>query len=278
MFGIGNFLPSFIFNVAQGKDPLEATQNAMIDGTIGSIAGQFSSAIGPNFNVPQFGAVQNAANVPSLLTNSQGIVDAGMGSVIPMGSNAGYLGPTSMMETSALTNPVLNNPSVTNSALNNSGNIMPSYMDTSGLSYDQIAQIPGPGGFEPYVTTGRATNPLGSTTARTDIPQLGPFNAGPDMSKVITPEVQDLAKAGGFEEVPLYKQASDKIIDYVKDKPLESAFMAMTVGGGVYEGMKEPEQQIQTATLGPRPQSNFKEMKGPIFQVHRSQPIKSRLG
>ena len=244
-----NYFIPFATGLLQGKDPIQAGTDAAIAGTVGDIAGNFSSALDPTA-AANFGSVQNAANVPSLLTNSKGIVDAGMSTVIPI-TTAGFTGPTSMMETSALTNPVLNNPSVTNSALNNSGNIMPSYMDTSTMP---------------------------NLTARTDVPQLGPFNAGPDMSKVITPEVQDLAKAGGFEEVPLYKQASDKIIDYVKDKPLESAFMAMTVGGGIYEGMKPPEKQIQTATLGPRPQSNFKEMKGPIFQVHRSQPIKSRLG
>lgn len=254
MFG-GSFIPSFIFNVAQGKDPLEATKNAMIDGTVSTIAGNFGSAIGPNFNTPGFGSVQNAANVPSLLTD---------GAV-----NAAYTGPTSMM-----TN--LNPANIAN-VMPETGQIMPSFMDTTGVSYDQIAQVQGPGGFEPYLTVDRKTNlaPLGD---RTDVPQVGSFNTGPDMSKVITPDAQDVAKAGGYEEVPLYKQATDKIVDYVKDKPLESAFMAATVGGSIYEGMKGPQKQTTVATLGPKIGSNFQPNKDKLVNVYRSKPITSRIG
>ena len=237
MFGLTTFLPSFLLNVAQNKDPLESVKNATIDSTLSGVAGHFGSAM------PSFGSVQNAEFVPSLLQSNQPT------SMMSTLASQPYAGPTSMMQNlPTYASDVV--PEMTNT-ITQSGKIMPSYMDTTGLSYDQIAQIEGPGGFEPYVTTGRTTN-LAPLTERTDVAQTGPFNIGPDMSQVTAPDPQDLAKAGGYEEAPLYKRATDKIIDYVKDKPLESTFMAATIGGSLYEGFKPKQTQTVQAPLGPQ--------------------------
>jgi len=229
-----NYFIPFAAGLLQGKDPVQAGTDAAISGTVGNIAGNFGSALDATSAV---GPVADPGSYSSLLTNSAGIpVDA-----------------------------------ATNVATNTA--IMPSYMDTTGQmlnkGYD-ITSVP----FSPETVK---TSPFSTTadvgyapdymrtmktpiqeevlpplSARTDVAQTGPFDIGPDMSQVVKPEAQDLAKAGGYEETPLYKRAYDKVSKYIEDKPLEATLTAATLGGAIYEGVKPKQTPITTAPLGPQ--------------------------
>lgn len=229
-----NYFIPFAAGLLQGKDPVQAGTDAAISGTVGNIAGNFGSALDATSAV---GPVADPGSYSSLLTNSAGIpVDA-----------------------------------ATNVATNAA--IMPSYMDTTGQminkGYD-ITSVP----FTPETVQ---TSPFGTAmdtgyapeymrtmktpiqeevlpplSARTDVAQTGPFDIGPDMSQVVKPEAQDLAKAGGYEETPLYKRAYDKVAKYIDERPLEAAFTGLTLGGALYEGFKPKQTQVAQAPLGPQ--------------------------
>jgi len=229
----------FTKGLIEGKDPLEAGQDAVISGTIGNVAGQFGSALDTSAATDALsytGPVADAGSYASHLTNSTGI-------------------------------PVSSAVNTANTA------IMPSYMDTTGQMINKgfdITSVP----FSPETVK---TSPFGTTaqtvsapdymrtmktpiqeevlpplSARTDVAQTGPFNIGPDMSQVTTPDPQDLAKAGGYEETPLYKRAYDKVSKYIDDKPVEAALTGLTLGGALYEGFKPKQTQVAQAPLGPQ--------------------------
>jgi hypothetical protein len=229
----------FTKGLIDGKDPLEAGQDAVINGTISNVTGSFGSALDTSAATDALsytGPVADAGSYASHLTNSTGI-------------------------------PVSSAANVTNNA------IMPSYMDTTGQMLNKgfdITSVP----FSPETVK---TSPFSTTadvgyapdymrtmktpiqeevlpplSARTDVAQTGPFDIGPDMSQVVKPEAQDLAKAGGYEETPLYKRAYDKVANYIEDKPLEAALTGLTLGGALYEGFKPKQTQVAQAPLGPQ--------------------------
>ena len=167
---------------------------------------------------------------------------------------------------------------------------MPSYMDTTGQMVNKgfdITSVPfspetvKTSPFQTTMDTGYAPDymrtmktpileeVLPPLSARTDVAQTGPFDIGPDMSKVTAPDPQDLAKAGGYEEVPLYKKAYDKVAKYIDERPLEAALTGLTLGGALYEGVKPKQTQVPTSPLGP--QLGGKQFSGrdPILKVRR---------
>jgi len=205
-----NYFIPFAAGLLQGKDPVQAGTDAAISGTVGNIAGNFGSALDATSAV---GPVADPGSYSSLLTNSAGIpVDA-----------------------------------ATNVATNAA--IMPSYMDTTGQMINKGFDI----NSVPFSSETVKTSPFGTTaqtvsapdymrtmktpiqeevlpplSARTDVAQTGPFDIGPDMSQVVQPEAQDLAKAGGYEETPLYKRAYDKVAKYIDERPVEAALTGLT--------------------------------------------------
>ena len=232
------FIP-FTKGLIEGKDPLEAGQDAVISGTINNVAGQFGSALDTSTATDALsytGPVADAGSYASHLTNSTGI-------------------------------PVSSAVNTANTA------IMPSYMDTTGQMLNKgfdITSVPfSPETVKtsPFDTTAQTVSApdymrtmktpiqeevLPPLSARTDVAQTGPFNIGPDMSQVTTPDPQDLAKAGGYEETPLYKQAYDKVSKYIEDKPLEAALTGTVLAGSIYEGFKPKQTQVVQAPLGPQ--------------------------
>lgn len=235
-----NYFIPFAAGLLQGKDPVQAGTDAAISGTVGNIAGNFGSALDTTAATDALsytGPVADAGSYASHLTNSTGI-------------------------------PVSSAVNTANTA------IMPSYMDTTGQMLNK--------GFDitsvPFVSKTIPTSPFPGTTAqtvsapdymrtmktpiqeevlpplsaRTDVAQTGPFDIGPDMSQVVKPEAQDLAKAGGYEETPLYKKAYDKVAKYIEDKPLEAALTGTVLAGSIYEGFKPKQTQVTTAPLGPQ--------------------------
>jgi hypothetical protein len=228
-----NYFIPFATSLLQGKDPIQAGTDAAISGTVGNIAGNFGSALDATSAV---GPVADAGSYASHLTNSTGI-------------------------------PVSSAVNTANTA------IMPSYMDTTGQMLNKgfdITSVP----FSPETVK---TSPFSTTadvgyapdymrtmktpiqeevlpplSARTDVAQTGPFDIGPDMSQVTTPDPQDLAKAGGYEETPLYKKAYDKVAKYIEDKPVEASLTAATLGGAIYQGFKPKQTPVTTAPLGPQ--------------------------
>jgi len=215
-----NYFIPFAAGLLQGKDPLAAGKDAAISGTVGDIAGNFGSALDTTA-AANFGSVQNATNVPNLLTNSKGITDAGMSTVIPT-TTAGYTGPTSMMQ--------------------NLGGQLPQNIPPQDLSYMQ--QYQATQDYSPY------------TRGSEDMADLGAYDVSnqmyPDYTTINKPGPQDVATAGGYEEVPLYKKAFDKVSKYVEDKPLEAGLMAATGLGAIYEGFKPKQTQVAQAPLGPQ--------------------------
>lgn len=246
-----NYFIPFAAGLLQNKDPLQAGRDAVISGTVGDIAGNFGSALDATSAV---GPVANPGSYSSLLTNSTGI-------------------------------PV---NAATNAATSTA--FMPSYMDTTGQMVNKgfdITSVPfspetvKTSPFQTTMDTGYAPDymrtmktpiqeeVLPPLSARTDVAQTGPFDIGPDMSKVTAPDPQDLAKAGGYEEPPLYKKAYDKVAQYIDERPLEAALTGLTLGGALYEGVKPKQTQVPASPLGP--QLGGKQFSGrdPILKVRR---------
>lgn len=221
-----NYFIPFTAGLLQGKDPLQAGKDAAISGTVGDIAGNFGSALDAS-TAANFGSVQNATNVPSLLTNSAGLPTstsmmetlAGTG-VSPVSS--GYTGPTSMMQ--------------------NLGGQLPQNIDPQDLAYMQKYQATQD--YSPF------------TRGSEDMADLGAYDTSnqmyPDYTTINKPGPQDVATAGGYEEVPLYKKAYDKVAKYIEDKPLEASLMAATGVGALYEGMKPKQTAVDASPLGPQ--------------------------
>ena len=221
-----NYFIPFAAGLLQGKDPIQAGTDAAISGTVGDVAGNFGSALDAGTAV-NMGTVQNATNVPSLLTNSAGLPTstsmmetlAGTG-VSP--ASSGFSGPTSMMQ--------------------NLGGQLPQNIPPQDLSYMQ--QYQATQDYSPY------------TRGSEDMADLGAYDVSnqmyPDYTTINKPGPQDVATAGGYEEVPLYKRAYDKVSNYIEDKPLEAALTGLTLGGALYEGFKPKQTQVAQAPLGPQ--------------------------
>ena len=209
-----------------------------------AISGGTNAAIGniaPNFNMNPTPSYAPGFN-PPMASNVGGLLTDSTGTLGNVATSA-YTGPTSMMQANFGSN--LGAP------LDMSSNIMPSYMDTSTMP---------------------------NLTARTDVPQVGTFNLGPNMGQAIKPEVTDVAQAGGYEEVekPLYQKAFEKVKDYVAEKPLEATMLAAITGGSIYEGLKGPERQPPQPTLGPKLGGGSQVNVGTPLQVRRSTPRRGR--
>ena len=206
------------------------------------VGGGINTAVGniaPNFNMnPQPSYVQGFN--PPMASNVGGLLRDSTGTLGNVATSA-YTGPTSMMQANLGSN--LGSPLDVST-----NNIMPSYMDTSTMP---------------------------NLTARTDVPQVGTFNLGPDMGQTIKPEVTDVAQAGGYEEAPLTTKVFEKVTDYVKEKPFEAAMLGMMGGGAIYEGLKEPERQPPQPTLGPKLGGGQVNVGAPL-QVRRSTPRRGR--
>lgn len=232
-----NYFIPFAAGLLQGKDPIQAGTDAAISGTVGDIAGSFGSALDTTA-AANFGSVQNATNVPSLLTNSKGIADAGMNTVIPT-TASGYTGSTSMMQ--------------------NLGGQLPQNIPPQDLSYMQKYQATQD--YSPY------------TKGSEDMADLGAYDTSnqmyPDYTTINKPGAQDVATAGGYEEVPLYKRATDKLVKYFEDKPLEASLTAATLGGALYEGFKPKQTQVSQAPLGPALGGKQYSGGDPLLKVRR---------
>ena len=208
-----------------------------------AISGGTNAAIGniaPNFNMNPTPSYAPGFN-PPMASNVGGLLTDSTGTLGNVATSA-YTGPTSMMQANLGSN--LGAP------LDMSSNIMPSYMDTSTMP---------------------------NLTARTDVPQVGTFNLGPNMGQAIKPEVTDVAQAGGYEEVekPLYQKAFEKVKDYVAERPLEATMLASITGGSIYEGLKGPERQPPQPTLGPKLGGGQVNVGAPL-QVRRTTPRRGR--
>jgi hypothetical protein len=241
-----NYFIPFAAGLLQGKDPLQAGTDAAISGTVGNIAGNFGSALDATSAV---GPVADPGSYSSLLTNSAGIpVDA-----------------------------------ATNVATN--ATTMPSYMDTTGFNITSA-----PSGFmnagdkSMMSTLSRQGQPLNSNTfdlgmdanlsdipeSRVDLDVMANQNVGMDRPYTLdttnspggmkyqgadyTPELGQSADytGGGEDTRPLYKRATDKLVKYFEDKPLEASLTAATLGGVAYEQFKPKQTQISPSPLGPQ--------------------------
>lgn len=212
-------------------------KNTAIQGGVNTAVGN----IAPNFNMnpaPSYAPGFTPPVASNIAGNLIGPQSAQQGLLSGAGA---YSGPTSMMQANLGSN--LGAPLDVSTS-----NIMPSYMDTSTMP---------------------------NLTARTDVPQVGNFNIGPDMGQTIKPEVTDVAKAGGYEETPLTTKVFEKVTDYVKEKPFEAAMLGMMGGGAIYEGLKEPERPIPQPTLGPKLGGGQVNVGSPL-QVRRSTPRRGR--
>lgn len=212
-------------------------KNTAFQGGVNTAVGN----IAPNFNMnpqPSYVPGFNPPVASNIAGNLVGPQSAQQG--LLSGASA-YTGPTSMMQANLGSN--LGSPLDVST-----NNIMPSYMDTSTMP---------------------------NLTARTDVPQVGTFNLGPDMGQTIKPEVTDVAQAGGYEEAPLTTKVFEKVTDYVKEKPFEAAMLGMMGGGAIYEGLKEPERPPLQPTLGPKLGGGQVNVGAPL-QVRRSTPRRGR--
>lgn len=108
----------------------------------------------------------------------------------------------------------------------------------------------------------------------TRIAQMRIPTTGPNLGQVIPPEPMDMATAGGFEvpqEQSTFNKAYNNLKKYIEDKPVEAGLLGLTVGGSVYEGLKEPERPPLQPTLGPKLGGGQVNVGTPL-QVRRSTP------
>lgn len=196
------------------------------------VQGATNTAIGniaPNFNMSpagNFGSVQNATNVPSMLQSGANVATQPVS--------------TSMMQTLAQP-PVSTAPSTSmmdTLARQTTGSGMPS------------ALPPQPN--TPPILTSDATR-LGI-----EEPKQAVFTGDRFVQESIRPRLEDVQKvtetgieSGGYED-PLTTQVFKKVTDYVKEKPFEAAMLGMMGGGAIYEGLKGPERPPLQPTLGPK--------------------------
>lgn len=195
--------------------------------------------------------------VPSNVLNSGG----GILDTVGGGGSAGMIPNT--VDTANL--PLAMTP---NAPLNTAQSLMPSYMDTTGKTFDQsFGYVPGPGGMEQFPSV-RGYNEL-PLTARNDIPQVGDFNIGADMGSVIKSTPEEIAsRTGGYEEEPLYKTAYNKVANYIEENPLEAGMYGLIGGSAIYSGLNPRQQRVPLTQVT----SSVKQATAPQF----GSPLKIR--
>lgn len=90
----------------------------------------------------------------------------------------------------------------------------------------------------------------------------------PDFNTVVTPEPQDVATAGGYEDKPLYQRAYDKVANYVTENPVEAGMLGLMGGSAVYQGLNPRQQRVPLTQVT----SSVKQATAPQF----GSPLKIR--
>ena len=184
------------------------------------VQGATNTAIGniaPNFNMNpagNFGSVQNATNVPSMLQTGGNV------------ASAAYTGPTSMMQANLAGSPgVYTGPkSMMAQNLAQPTDVVKPLPENT-FQFD--AGLANASNVQKYPDYSITKDKLGQSLEYT---------------------------GGGAEvaEKPLTTKVFEKVTDYVKEKPFEAAMLGMMGGGAIYEGLKEPERPPLQPTLGPK--------------------------
>lgn len=251
-----NYFIPFTASLLQGKDPLQAGKDAAISGTVGDIAGNFGSALDAS-TAANFGSVQNATNVPSLLQSggTSAALDPGYTGLTSMmqspnlGAQAQFLNPTdkSMMSTISRQGQPINSNTF-DLGMNTDLSPIPESRVDLNVAANQNVGIDRPGIYD-------------------GINSQGMMQQGPNY----TPQLGQSADytGGGADSTPLYKKAYDKVAKYIDERPLEAALTGLTLGGALYEGVKPKQTQVPASPLGP--QLGGKQFSGrdPILKVRR---------
>lgn len=90
----------------------------------------------------------------------------------------------------------------------------------------------------------------------------------PDFNTVVTPEPQDVATVGGYEDKPLYQRAYDKVANYITENPVEAGMLGLMGGSAVYQGLNPRQQRVPLTQVT----SSVKQATAPQF----GSPLKIR--
>lgn len=262
MFGFSPFIIPAILNAPQllrgdvGNYLKNTTLQGGINTAVGNIAPNFNMNPAPSY-APGF-TPPLASNIPGNLIGPQSVQQgllSNAGSAASIGPNFNVANPLnttskSMMETLAQTSP------------------------QNAMTYNPQSVVD-----QNLFGTERIGPNLSGDIARQNEITYGPLtqsqNVIPEMGKVIPPEARDLATAGGYEEESMFNKAFKNLKKYAEEKPVEAGMLGLTVGGSIYEGLKEPERPPTQPTLGPKLGGGQVNVGTPL-QVARSTPRKRR--
>jgi len=272
-----SWLLNFGINTAMGKDPMTSAKNATIGQGVGNLLGNIVPADLFPTEVAGNTVTQASQNLPQAMisqdTLNQGILNtmgdaSSIGGANLMSAARGVGGGSAGMIPNTVDTANLPLAMTPNAPLNTTQSLMPSYMDTTGKTFDQsFGYVPGPGGMEQFPSVrGYNEFPL---TARNDIPQVGDFNIGADMGSVIKSTPEEIAsRAGGYEEEPLYKTAYNKVANYIEENPLEAGMYGLIGGSALYSGLNPRQQRVPLTQVT----SSVKQATAPQF----GSPLKIR--
>ena len=157
-----------------------------------------------------------------------------------------------------------------------SAGMIPNTVDTANLPLAMTTPAQTMSAVNPDYMASQFVSPYttGFGTPRIGGADLGGYDMAsniaykPDFNTVVTPEPQDVATAGGYEDKPLYQRAYDKVANYVTENPVEAGMLGLMGGSAVYQGLNPRQQRVPLTQVT----SSVKQATAPQF----GSPLKIR--
>ena len=157
-----------------------------------------------------------------------------------------------------------------------SAGMIPNTVDTANLPLAMTTPAQTMSAVNPDYMASQFVSPYttGFGTPRIGGADLGGYDMAsniaykPDFNTVVTPEPQDVATAGGYEDKPLYQRAYDKVANYITENPVEAGMLGLMGGSAVYQGLNPRQQRVPLTQVT----SSVKQATAPQF----GSPLKIR--
>jgi len=157
-----------------------------------------------------------------------------------------------------------------------SAGMIPNTVDTANLPLAMTTPAQTMSAVNPDYMASQFVSPYttGFGTPRIGGADLGGYDMAsniaykPDFNTIVTPEPQDVATAGGYEDKPLYQRAYDKVANYVTENPVEAGMLGLMGGSAVYQGLNPRQQRVPLTQVT----SSVKQATAPQF----GSPLKIR--
>jgi len=254
-----SWLLNFGINTATGKDPMTSAKNATIGQGFSNLLGNIVPADLFPTEVAGNTVTQASQNLPQAMisqdTLNQGILNT-------MG-DASSIGGANLM-------------SAARGVGGGSAGMIPNTVDTANLPLAMTTPAQTISAVNPDYMASQFVSPYttGFGTPRIGGADLGGYDMAsnisykPDFNTIVTPEPQDVATAGGYEDKPLYQRAYDKVANYVTENPVEAGMLGLMGGSAIYQGLNPRQQRVPLTQVT----SSVKQATAPQF----GSPLKIR--